>query len=299
MEEIAEAQIRLMLWLQEHHTAVLDRFFETFTAFGGQGYLLLVPLVLWCVDYRTGLRITGLMAVTLFANTSLKNWVQEPRPFQADARIESAGEEGFSFPSGHAMLVVAYWGVLAAWVEKRAFWWLAGAIMVVMAASRVYVGVHYPVDVTVGLALGALLLWPALRQRAALEAWLATHALGRQVALALAAGGVLLLFDALLVPDPLGEHLNAGAAGFLAGAAAGAALGLRHLSFTGQGVWWKRALRLVVGMLLTLIVLSGLRRVGVPDGALGNALVALELMAFGLWITFAVPWVFERIRLSD
>jgi hypothetical protein len=171
--------------------------------------------------------------------------------------------------------------------------------MLLMATSRVYLGVHSPLDVTVGLLLGGLVLWVFLRQQQAFGAWLAAHALVRQVAFAFAIGALLFAFNALCVPDPLHEHLNVGAAGFLAGAGAGAALGLHHLSFTGHGVWWKRVLRFVVGMLLTGGVLYGMRKLGVPDGRMCDAVPVLYLAVFGLWITFAMPWLFERIRLSD
>jgi hypothetical protein len=35
------------------------------------------------------------------------------------------------------------------------------------------------------------------------------------------------------------------------------------------------------------------------NGALGDALIAFDLTLFGLWITFAMPWLLERIHLSD
>ncbi len=299
MQAILEAQIRFMLWMQQFHSPALDEFFEVLTFFGGAGYLLLIPLVLWCLDYRTGLKITALIALTLFVNTTLKNWVQEPRPFQVSPQIISQGEQGYSFPSGHAMLVVAYWGVLASWVQRKAFWWLAIAVMLLMATSRVYLGVHFPLDVTVGLLLGGLVLWIFLRQQQAFGAWLATHTLARRVAFAVTLGALLFAFNALCVPDPLHEHLNVGAAGFMAGIGAGAALGLHHLSFTGHGVWWKRVLRFVVGMALTGGLLYGMRKLGVPAGHIGDSVPALYLASFGLWITFAMPWLFERIHLSD
>ena len=299
MHPLLEAQIRFMLWMQQFHTHALDEFFAAFTFLGGAGYLLMIPLVLWCLDYRTGLKIIALVAATLFVNTTLKNWVQAPRPFQMNPQIISAGEQGYSFPSGHAMLVVAYWGTLAAWVQREAFWWLAFAVMLLMATSRVYLGVHFPLDVTVGLLLGGLILWAFLRHQSALEAWLAAHALARQLAFAFALGTLLFAFNALCVPDPLHEHLNVGAAGLLAGAGAGAALGLHQLAFTGHGAWWKRVLRFVVGMALTGGVLYGMRQLGVPEGRIGDALPVLYLALFGLWITFAMPWLFERIRLSD
>lgn len=298
MEAIATDQIPLMLWVQAQHTPALDTFFEVFTRFGGEYYLLMVPLVLWCLDYRVGARIALLMAITLFVNTTLKNWVQEPRPYQLDPAILSAGAEGYSFPSGHAMLVVAFWGVLAAWVRRTGFWWLAVGVMLTMAASRVYLGVHFPLDVAVGLALGGGLLWLALYEDHAIEVRLASRTLAERIGIAAALGALLFAFDALLVPDELHEHMNAGSAGFLAGSGVGVALARARLAFEGRGVWWKRGLRFVLGAALTLALLGGLRSVGAPAGAFQSPVIALELAAFGLFITFAVPWLFVRSRLA-
>jgi hypothetical protein len=53
--------------------------------------LYLVPLVLWCVDFRLGIRICAAMAITLYLNSTLKEWFAQPRPFEFDDRVVSAG----------------------------------------------------------------------------------------------------------------------------------------------------------------------------------------------------------------
>ena len=67
----------------------------------------------------------------------------------------------FSFPSDHATTVGAV--AAALWLANRRFGLVAGVLALLMAFSRVYVGVHYPGDVLGGLTLGAgtvLFLWP-------------------------------------------------------------------------------------------------------------------------------------------
>ena len=67
----------------------------------------------------------------------------------------------FSFPSDHATAVGAV--AAALWLANRRLGLLAGGLALLMAFSRVYVGVHYPGDVAGGLVLGAgtvLVLWP-------------------------------------------------------------------------------------------------------------------------------------------
>ena len=89
-----------------------------------------------------------------------------PRP-TIITRLGGAG--WYSYPSGHATLAPVIWGfglvLLAQLVDsrpvKRILWTLAVAIPILIAVSRLYLGVHYPTDVLGGLALGVgwVLVW--------------------------------------------------------------------------------------------------------------------------------------------
>lgn len=295
MQDILELGIEWIVWLQQFRTPALDHFFQVYTNFGGTDYLYTIPFVLWCLDYRLGLRLSSLFTATLFVNTTLKEWFGEPRPFQMDARVVSAGEYGYGLPSGHAQLVVVFWGVIAAWVERPAFWCLAVLLMALMGFSRVYLGVHFPSDVIVGWALGALGLWLFLGEHRRIEDWLGASPLARPIAGSLGLAALLFVVDALFVGEP--GHINDGTVGFAAGAGVGGALGLRFLTFTGAGPWPKRALRYLLGMALTLPLLGLLRWLGAPQGLLGQLVVTVDLALFGLWLTLPLPWLFERLRL--
>lgn len=296
MESILAAGIELIVWIQASSPAGLHAFFEVFTKLGGSWYLYMVPLVLWCVHYKTGTRLALGLAITLVVNTTLKVWIGQPRPFEMDARIISAGEAGFGLPSGHAQMVVVFWGILAAWVGKRWFWGVAIAMIGLIGYSRVHLGVHFPSDVLAGWALGALMLWAYLRERERLEGWLAASSPSRLAALAAGLGLFVVLFDQLLVGDA--DHLNAGAGGFIAGAGGGIAFASAQVSFEGAGVLWRRAARFALGMVATLAALGGMQAVGVPDGPLANLGVAFWTALLGAWLCLGAPWLFTRIKLG-
>jgi undecaprenyl-diphosphatase len=85
----------------------------------------------------------------------LKKRTLRPRPYQAHAGIEhfAAPLDRFSFPSGHTLHAVAFTLVAVAYYPALA--WLLIPFTVLIALSRVVLGLHYPSDVLVGALLGA------------------------------------------------------------------------------------------------------------------------------------------------
>lgn len=110
----------------------------------------------------------GALSVT----TAIKEWLRLPRPPGADTPgaielvpallqplyVTIGGADGFGFPSGHAVTAVVVYGGLALLVDSRRGYITAGAVVPLVAISRVFMGVHYLVDTITGLALGGLYL---------------------------------------------------------------------------------------------------------------------------------------------
>jgi membrane-associated phospholipid phosphatase len=83
-----------------------------------------------------------------------------------DLYTRAATGDGFGFPSGHALgSTVAYGGlaVLANVWDRRRRLLAAGVVAVLVSLSRLVLGVHYLVDVVVGMALGVAVLWATMR----------------------------------------------------------------------------------------------------------------------------------------
>lgn len=107
----------------------------------------------WCV----AVNLVGVVAV----NQLLKNLVQRPRP----DGFRLAAEAGYSFPSGHSMVSMAFFGLVIWMVWRyhrhdvmRWVWMvLFGLIIAMVGISRVYLGVHYASDVIAGFCVA--LLW--------------------------------------------------------------------------------------------------------------------------------------------
>jgi membrane-associated phospholipid phosphatase len=101
-----------------------------------------------------------------FLAQGAKTRVSRERPYEAEGVIRLIRPPtGSSYPSGHAAVVAAMMSVIAA-DGDRVVRVAAGSLVAFVAASRVYVGVHYPSDVFGGIGMGLLLAraWRAIRR---------------------------------------------------------------------------------------------------------------------------------------
>lgn len=99
--------------------------------------------------------ITSLIGVWLYSN--LKNRLVRPRPYVSHGEIVCAIAplDQYSFPSGHTLHAVLFTTMFAVYAPFSL--WLFAPFAILVALSRVVLGLHYPSDVLVGAALGMLL----------------------------------------------------------------------------------------------------------------------------------------------
>lgn len=97
--------------------------------------------------------------VALAINQPIANAVAEPRPYAAfpHVLVLVSRHSDYSFPSDHAVMAGAV--ALALAQIHRTLGWVAVGLALLMAFARVYVGAHFPLDVVVGLGVGALISW--------------------------------------------------------------------------------------------------------------------------------------------
>jgi len=165
-------------WLSETDQAILDAlremesggltsFFLAITFLGSTAGILVVSLlaVVWSAYRRRWLdALTMFVAVvgTWLLNMLLKNLFQRPRPDM----LHLAEADGFSFPSGHAMIGLATYAALAFLISRAvkgtgmqaAVAAIFGLLILLIGLSRNYLGVHYPSDIVAGYAAGIVWL---------------------------------------------------------------------------------------------------------------------------------------------
>ena len=129
--------------------------FIAITRLGNPAFFLVVFAVdYWFGDHRRGAHALGLALGGMALVTALKTFFDAPRP---PAAINVIPISGYSFPSGHATGATIGYGILAHDLEigsKRARFAVAAVLILLVALSRVVLGVHYVRDVVFGMLLG-------------------------------------------------------------------------------------------------------------------------------------------------
>jgi len=291
MEGILDWGVNIVLCLQQFSPA-LDLPFKVLTFMGEEEFfLLLLPILYWCLDRRTGARLTVLFLFSAYVNAVAKVLANQPRPFQYDSRVRSLWDAtGGGLPSGHTQSAVVVWGYLASRFRRTWLWVIAGLLIVLIPVSRVYLGVHFPTDLLGGYLIGAALLFLYVWLEPEVETWLEEKGLVWQLGAALALPALLILLF------PTKDGVTSGAT--LMGMGAGFTLERKWIGFGSGGVWWKRVLRFLLGGAVLLGLWMGLRAVfSGAEPALIFRFIRYGLV--GLWGGLGAPWAFARLRLAE
>ena len=161
--------------LESIRNPVLDVLMQFFTLFGEELLFMVLALaVYWCVSKEEGYYLLFVGFLGTIVNQFLKLLFRIPRPWVRDPNftiVESArsGATGYSFPSGHTQNAVGTLGGIARWQKQK---WLRAvciALLLLTCFSRMYLGVHTPLDVGVSFGIAAVLvfvMYPIVRHAA-------------------------------------------------------------------------------------------------------------------------------------
>lgn len=292
MDEVLSWGLEVVRCVQTAASPALTAFFRFLSLFGTEHFFLFsLPVVYWCVDHRKGIRLGAFFLVSAAANAWLKELFLQPRPYDLDPGVGMARETSYGLPSGHSQSSATFWGVLAPWIRRP--WGLVLALVLpfLIGFSRVYLGVHFPTDVFLGWALGALFAVSHAVWGDALES-LVERLPGR---LWIAAAAAAALGMNALNPK------ETGLPGAFFGLAVGAVLASSRARFdAAAGTAARKALRLAAGTAGAAAVYFGLKAVLPGEGSANYALFRfLRYGLVGAWVSLGAPWVFLRTGLAE
>jgi len=157
--------LAVLYFLQSIRNPVFDAIFSLVTRLGEEiAFMAVAILVFWCFSKSMGLYLLTTGFIGTIANQFLKLIFRIPRPWVLDPDfpiVESARAEatGYSFPSGHTQSAVGTFGGIARFAKKNWLRWVCIAICLLVPLSRMWLGVHTPMDVGVSLLIAAVLIF--------------------------------------------------------------------------------------------------------------------------------------------
>ncbi|MES2273702.1 MAG: phosphatase PAP2 family protein [Chlamydiota bacterium] len=246
-----DEQLNFMICLAKNRPEFLDSFFRFLNYFDTDYfYFLLIPFIWIGFSYRWGIRVFYLLAINALLNHFMKELFGWPRPSTDCPSIGMFHFKSFGFPSGAAQSALLLGGLLIHYWKTKASWILGSLYILLISFSRLYLGVHYPLDILGGWILGAILLFCFIRSIGKIE-----HFLEKQ-GLFFAAGLCMAIPLAILLIDSNHPKISYLVASFL-GAGLGVIFSLNYgLYLPPPNRIWKGCLRaaLAIGSLFLIFI---------------------------------------------
>ena len=284
-----------MTWLGELNTA-----------------LVIMALIYWCVSKEFGSYLLMGWSGNRLVNGMLKVTVCAYRPWIRDARVVPYGDSiktatGYSFPSGHTMNAASVYGGGA--VRKdipRAMRIVLVFLVLLVAFSRNYLGVHTPQDVLVGIAAGTSVMFLTMK----LMQWINNHSEKDLLVVCIGVGlAILVAIYAAVKPYPVdtdaaGKVLVDGAkmandtfkgVGWCAAFLTGWILERRFVQFSTDISMIKRMSRLTIG-LFSYYVVSLIFVLAIKDWISGPAGTFVSCYLQMFYVSFIFPWLLKHFE---
>ncbi len=285
--------------LESIRTPIGDAFWSFVTLFGEETLFIVLALVFfWCIDKKRGF----FLLFTCFAGTIciqvLKMIFRIPRPWVIDPKftiVESAREAatGYSFPSGHTQCAAGLWGGIARSAKKRSVQIGGAALALLVGFSRMYLGVHTPLDVLVSLGIALVLIFGLY--------YVVYLGFDKPKGIYIASGVLLLAAIANLLfvtlyqfpadVDPTNLANGQKTAWQMLALAIGVCIIYpldRHwLKFETKAVWWAQLLKLAIGVGLVLAVRVGLKA---PLNAMFGVNIGAGVRYFLIVVVAGILW---------
>jgi membrane-associated phospholipid phosphatase len=282
-------------------------------------FMIIIPFIYWCLDAVWGTRFLALLILSDYLNGLVKWLLHTPRPYWIDARVKALSTDpGYGVPSGHAQDALAIWSFVAYTLKKRWGWIAAALLIAAISISRLYLGVHFSIDMFVGWIIGLIVLIVFLRLEARVVRWFAPKPIGLQILIAfLVSIGMLIITTIVLAAianvidpaewsmlagpiDPRNPEVPVSYAAIIFGIGAGFVLMRRYANFDARGPWLKRIARFVLGVVILLAIRFGLGAIFPHDASVVAMIFRyIRYVIMLLWAMWLAPWVFIKLKLAE
>lgn len=286
-------------WVTALRSDAVTPIFIVITQAGSVYFLVpFLSVLYWLWDKDIVLRVAVLTVTSLILNKALKYGIALPRPDDVPHLISVSG---WGMPSGHAQTAIVVWGWFAIFAERRSLKTVAVVFILLISFSRMYLGVHSPLQVlTGGMIGGSILLVGYLIFRFLAPLWGHWREASKASILSL-----WILAAAISVPDVVQPGGNTSirtlcvtAAVVLVGLWWGSVIERRNINFqrrSGLGAGFATA---GLGTAIFSVIFVGCLFVLDSYGDAFPYLVFAVAFALGITSTLFVPAVLDRVGLG-
>lgn len=293
-------QESILLFFKNISSPALDVVAELVTMLGEQYFFIVViSFLFWNISKRSGLKLSAAFIYSALLNAVLKIGFHSPRPFEKLDFIEGKRVHtatGYSFPSGHTQGSTTFFVALAQIIKKNWFTFCAVIFLLLVGVSRIYLGVHWPIDVIVAIILGIImsLVICKIVDKYYDDQYILRIIFFRMQFVVIIITIALFIVDLLILKGSMKIHDFFKISGISTGAVYGFFLEGRYINFcTDEVVWIKKLLRFLFGLFGTVVILIGLKLL-LPEHDLLNF---CRYSVIGLWTTFFWPAIGSKLKL--
>ena len=274
-------QIEIIKFIQSMISPFWDTVFQLVTMTGEENfYILVAAIIFWCVNKKFGYKLGFALLTGTIINTTLKDLLNLPRPIGSPGirslRVETA--TGQAFPSGHTQGAAILW--VSAIMQVRKKWMCITGIIAILlvGCSRLYLGVHWPIDIIGGIVIGTL--WVFISNyifenaEATKKPWIL----------------MIIILPMLIGMIFLREKAYYTISGTVCAFFIGYILETKYVKYDVRNSMVKQIIKLVVG-LVVLIALKIILKEMFPNSIVSDF---FRYFLIGLWITVGAPYIFKR-----
>lgn len=151
-------------WIQSFRTPLLDRFFIFCNFFDTATFAILLVLTVGIfINRKLGIRLAFILSVAAIFNKCMKLTFGMPRPLHLDPTLGILTASSPGFPSGAAQNSLLLCGILIKEWSNSFKWIIGPSYVIIICLSRMYLGLHFPIDIVGGLFSGIFLLFLYLK----------------------------------------------------------------------------------------------------------------------------------------
>ena len=255
-------------------TPFFDKLFLLITELGGEmAFIAISVIVFWCVSKRDGYLLLCVGFLGSVANQFFKISFRILRPWDANPNFSAVAEaipeaSGFSFPSGHTQNSIGTFGTIFITTKRRWLRIISLVICILVPFSRMYLGVHTPLDVFFSFFFAILviivakpLLYKAYNSAKGIYIFLGFMAL---IALSFLFYMKFIFDPSVLQSSQIHNYISAlknsyMIFGALMGVIIATPIERKYVKFDEKGRWYTQILKIAIGLSFVLALLEGLK----------------------------------------